>query len=447
MKSKVICQILQQIFLKSVSRGHITRKSISDENPGASLFNEQTTFGMPAFHQGFAARLLNGRLVCALIFLTVLASVHLIAMTHTVMAGPGSCDPDPVDSSKVICTGDQSGGVASSIDFSSPPTNTLNVNSLSNDIQTSGKAGILFHNNSGDNVIVNSGDSQSSVVITTEGNDAAGIVAESRGTPADPPSDDFLDIPIPGTPEVAGGVVEVNSYSNITTDGNHAHGIVAQSNTSGYPESIITALENFSDTGISFKVTSVLNPDGSEGGIASQVKGHILNLDADGQFDGYAGEGGSFLLNEDGSYSFDPGTDFDALTEGESRVVSVKYLLDGYRNGELKRSDVTSELFATVTKTDTGFEIVTHAYFNDYGESTRPADMAPGIVCRLRAMQVISRPVAPPPTVFWQKAGVKWAEEAEMAAVSGVLEPDLPLRGEMATVVATSRYSSMVRLQ
>src|SRR5271157_4719188 len=76
-----------------------------------------------------------------LVFLAVLlAAILLTALPYSAKAGPGSC----VESGGVVtCTGDHSDGILSGVDFTSPPTTTLNVNTLTNQIQpASGTPGI-----------------------------------------------------------------------------------------------------------------------------------------------------------------------------------------------------------------------------------------------------------------------------------------------------------------
>ena len=53
-------------------------------------------------------------------------------------------------------------------------------------------------------------------------------------------------------------------------------------------------------------------------------------------------EAGSVTVNADGSYSFDPGTDFDDLAEGEERTVSFKFeVSDGNGGSDVASMDIT----------------------------------------------------------------------------------------------------------
>ena len=293
-------------------------------------------------------------------------SIYVFCALPLHAAGPWVQDGDTM-----TCTGEQMNG----IEIHDNALTTLNVLDLDpNLIQPAGAgvSGISFKNTGGGNITINSGDSQFPVVITTVADQSSGIATLSQRSPPAAPNDPFLNIPIPGTPEVSGGVVKVISFSEITTSGRNSHGIIAQSNTTGYHDSVVSSLENFSAEGIAFEVISVKNPDGSEGVIGSQIQGRILEVDEDGLFVGYGDEAGTFTLATNGSCTFNAGTAFDDLAVDESRTVSVNYLLDGYRNNELKREDINAELFATVTRTDSGLETVTEAYFDDYGESTKP---------------------------------------------------------------------------
>ena len=78
---------------------------------------------------------------------------------------------------------------------------------------------ISVDNSKGEDVTVNSGTADDIAVIDTTGDDATGIFVRSRGTPPRPADDPFLGIPIPGTPLVSGGVVTINSFTDITTNG------------------------------------------------------------------------------------------------------------------------------------------------------------------------------------------------------------------------------------
>lgn len=225
------------------------------------------------------------------------------------------------------------------------------------------------------NLTVNSGSAAENAEIGPTAN--PGIRVSSSGTPAAPSNDALLNVPIPGA-GVSGGEVTVNSYSTITTTGSGAHGISASSATSGYPSSVKTALQNFTDAGITFTVSSVRNPDGSAAAIGSAVDAKIAVIeDLPGglkQFVGFEGIAGTFNIAADGTVAFDMGTAFDDLANGESRVVAVDITVDGYRSGVLKRSGETGQVVAEVTRNAaTGvLEVTRWANFTTFGQSDKP---------------------------------------------------------------------------
>ncbi|MEI2419887.1 hypothetical protein V6O07_06415, partial [Arthrospira platensis SPKY2] len=137
------------------------------------------------------------------------------------------------------CEGNQSAGIA----VSAPPV-TLRVDNLVGPIQTTGDA-IFFRSGAGSDLTLYSGRAAQRVTISTTGVEGRGIHLRTIGQPAAPQPDALLDVPIPGSPGVSGGVVRVDSYSDITTGGARAHGIHAFSSTTGYPQSMITQLEEF----------------------------------------------------------------------------------------------------------------------------------------------------------------------------------------------------------
>ena len=357
---------------------------LSDDDSGTSVSGKQSIVKKLAFLKERAKRFLSSRALCALILGIAAGGTFGITLPHSAMAGP---DQVVVDGNVATAKGDQSAGISINADSYSPSVSRLEVNTLSKNIEPQSETGgIHFISTSGGDVTINSGGSQAHVVISTVGENAAGIDTESQGTPPPPTNDPLLNIPIPGQPEVSGGVVRIESFSDITTNGKNAHGIVALSNTTGYPDSVITDLENFSDAGISFKVTSVLNPDGSEGGIGSEITGKFFyNIDAvpcdiaepDCTIDPdkvtpiVDETGGTFTLNGDGSFTFYPDDAFNDLAEGSSRAASMSYELQGTR-GDISKPNVQGELVAIVTKTADGFDIAYQARFPEYGESTKP---------------------------------------------------------------------------
>jgi hypothetical protein len=222
--------------------------------------------------------------------------------------------------------------------------------------------GISEINTSGGDVTVES----HSETFSLTGDNASGIVAISLGSPtSEVPDDPFLGVPIPGSPAVSGGVVQVNSSSSITTNGNNAYGIFADSSTTGYPDSVVTKLATFSSTSISFTVTSV---NGSAANVGQTVPGVLI----DEQGNPIAGSGGAFIVKADGTYLFDRGTDFDNMAVGEERRTIVAYGLHGVNSSTLGTDDPVGILVMTVTRTVDGWNFAPEADFERYGVSSNP---------------------------------------------------------------------------
>jgi hypothetical protein len=272
----------------------------------------------------------------AIAFLSLKVCLFAAFISEESRAAP---QPVTVQGNTATAQGNQTNGILSGRDFDSPPVQILNINTLSGAIRPqSGSTAIGFTNTTGGNITLNAGDTSTNIVITTSGDQAVGIAAQSRGTPPPAPIDAFLDVPIPGQPNVAGGVVQINAHSDITTAGSSAHGILAQSRTTGYGSDVIDALRNFSETNFSFAVIGVTNADGSMGVVGQPVQGTLIGTNGSP----VPGDGGRFTLNPNGTFAFDPGTNFN-LAVGETRVSSVNYVLAGSRSGTLLRTAVVEQ--------------------------------------------------------------------------------------------------------
>ena len=315
------------------------------------------------------------------------AGFFIFGPASFVMAGP---DPVVVDGNVATATGDQSDGIASGIDkdFLSPPVNTLNVNALSREIEpATGTRGIDFRNRQGGNVNVHSGAVADPVAISTTG--AEGIFAESLGTPPTPAAPDpFLRVRIPGDPGIDGGEVVVESYGSIMTEGDGAYGISAHSATTGYSQQVIDDLENFSENGFAFEVTSVENPDGTQGELGNEIAGVVIDPDTGEPFtdaDGNPITAGTFVLNRNGTYTFNPVPDPDdednpinMLAPGESLITRVLYLAQGTNTNP--EPDVLDDpangnaslIVKVVREEDGRLTEVREAYFDRYGVTTKP---------------------------------------------------------------------------
>jgi uncharacterized protein YhjY with autotransporter beta-barrel domain len=297
------------------------------------------------------------------VIVVILALVTLSGV-HRVQASP-----DPATSiigGIALFQGNQSNGIAGGLDFSSAAVTTLNVNSLSDSIHPSNAvAGIRFERTGAGNVTVNAGLSVSNIVIQTR--NAAGIAAASVGSPPlFPPVDPFLGIPIPSTnAAVPGGVVNVQSHSDITTEGNSAYGIKATSQTTGYSPLVILELLGYTGAGITFTMIGATNADGTPATLGQTVTGTLVDTN------GHAlpGNGGTFVLNANGSYSFNAGTNFNNLAVGESVQTVVNFTVQGV-NGTHITNVSSGTLVANVKMTTNGLVINPGSYFNAFGPST-----------------------------------------------------------------------------
>ena len=126
-----------------------------------------------------------------------------------------------VDAAGIItCTGDQSGGISYDSNNSE-----MVVKELTKAITpTAGTQGIHFSSTSGENVVLQSGEQGANICIQTQ--NASGIYLNSTGISIglfifNPPLNTLssvLGIPIPGHDDLSGGVVKLESYSDITAN-------------------------------------------------------------------------------------------------------------------------------------------------------------------------------------------------------------------------------------
>lgn len=84
----------------------------------------------------------------------VWAGLLLVCLAPLAIAGPID-----ISGNTATATGDQSGGIISGVNFSTPPITVLNINNIMGDIAPSSGAGVYFYNAVGSSVAVNSGDS------------------------------------------------------------------------------------------------------------------------------------------------------------------------------------------------------------------------------------------------------------------------------------------------
>ena len=295
-----------------------------------------------------------------------------------VLAGvePVQASPDPgyITNGVALFQGNQTNGIASGVDFTNAQVTTLNVNSLSGAIQPANAvSGISFQKSGAGDVTINAASNGSNIVINTTG--AAGIVAGSVGSPPNNPAPDpFWGIPIPTNSSAQGGVVQVQSHSDITTEGDNAAGIVATSQTTGYSPTIIQGLTNLAAAGVTFTVFGVTNADGTAATVGGSVTGTLVDTNGAP----IAGSGGTFVINTNGTFSFDAGTNFDGLTNGQTVQTIVNYTVQGV-NGTGITNDSSGTLVTTITMTTNGLVVNSGAYLDAYGPSTNQNSVLPDL--------------------------------------------------------------------
>ena len=195
---------------------------------------------------------------------TVAAGALSLAFGGTALAGPNACT---TSGAVATCTGNQSAGIASGVDFTAPPVTTLNVNNLTQAIApASGIDGVEFNSAAAITITSNTG----SFGITTQGTNAVGIYAFTTGA----------------------GAVTVTSTGNINTQGTSATGILAQSLGAG--NVTVTSTGNIATQGTD--ATGIFAESISAGAVTVTSTG---NFSVSGTFEGefgsnvasYAGKG------------------------------------------------------------------------------------------------------------------------------------------------------------
>ncbi|MDP3538549.1 MAG: hypothetical protein Q8S26_07570 [Azonexus sp.] len=184
------------------------------------------------------------------------------------MGGNVYADPDTCSlqtSSSVVCSGNQSGGVATGrtlltdgSTLQSPPVTTINVNSLNATVAPgSGLPGIYLHNEAGNAVAINAGASLVPISITASGDNTAGIAVNGFGTPTQ--TINFFGLPLPAGAGGTGGDVTVSSHAKIITDGDEAPGISARSRAGGYSDAVVNTYKQLLGTnqGVTFHISTV----------------------------------------------------------------------------------------------------------------------------------------------------------------------------------------------
>ena len=114
------------------------------------------------------------------------------------------------------------------------------------------------------------------------------------------------------------------------------------------------------------------DPDAGDGPATfriSQVNGLANNVDV--AIDG--SKGGTFTIDQDGSWTFDPDGDFDKLKKGETRDTSVEYTTFDGRLPDGTNDTATAIATTTLTVTVTGENDPSKA-MDDYGEVKADVD-------------------------------------------------------------------------
>ena len=169
-------------------------------------------------------------------------------------------------------------------------------------------------------------------------------------------------------------MVQVQSYSDITTEGDNAAGILATSQTTGYSPAIIQGLTNLANAGVTFTVIGVTNADGTNVAVGVPVTGTLV--DATGT--NILGTGGTFTISSTGTFSFDAGTNLSGLAVGESFQSIVNYTVQGVNKTGMT-NDSLGTLSAIITMTTNGLITNCEASFATYGTSTNQNSALPDL--------------------------------------------------------------------
>ena len=304
------------------------------------------------------------------------------------MAGPDSCTASN-GGSTLTCEGNQSQGV----NVVATPPNALVIQNLTQPITTDaiGTSGIGLSSTNGQNTWITAGDSERRLSITTGGQWTPGIFAASRGISTTPPADDaFLNVPLIGAnPAVAGGEVRINAFTTrfdaatltpgILTTGAGAPAVAGYSSGSGYSESVLAKLRDFSETGFTFTVSRVLNASGAEAAFSGgsvTVRGYLLDANGNVLRDGSNNPilHGTVKIYQDGryevSYSADELTAHAALTG--PLYIGVNYSVEGNRAGNTQTDD--AQLLITLQRDGATVGQSVEASFDTFGVSGKPLD-------------------------------------------------------------------------
>ena len=233
---------------------------------------------------------------------------------------------------------------------------TINADLLLNDVDIDGD----------DLTITEVGGESSSVGKATDGSDGGSFTIDSKGGWTFDPDGDFDNL--------APGVAKTTSVVYTASDGSLTDTATLTVTVTGINDAP-TALDDAGATTENTSLTVAANAAGVDGVNAgllrndsdpngddlmiSRVFGRIGSQDESGNPGSprEGGNGGSFTINADGSWSFDPGTDFDNLAAGKTRTTTVSYTLsdgNGGRDTATLTVTVTGENDGLTANDDTG---------------------------------------------------------------------------------------------
>jgi hypothetical protein len=279
---------------------------------------------------------ISRRRMCALILGIMAAFALGTALRRPALARP---DPPVISGNTATFMGDQHLGIANPTDFVTPPIYTIKVNNLTTDITPEaytsgiwmtymgahgidGSGGWWSGNDGGPgdpglNLTVNYDGGNHS--ITTQGNNAYGIVTSSTGGNGGPGGGGGAVISGKGGDGGqggAGGEVTITSNGTITTSGPNAYGLLAASlggnggnggtgggafaglggagGDGGASEAVTVASSGVIATAGDYAAGIVARSEGGLGGHGGNAGG---SLDGDGGWGGYGGASGAVTVN------------------------------------------------------------------------------------------------------------------------------------------------------
>ena len=233
----------------------------------------------------------------------------LLLIPVSVQAQAGTCVRD---NDAWVCSGEFPAGLNV---VAADGITTLDLTDVLGQIDPEGQYGVYFYSITGGQLTLMTGSDDTDLQINTSEDSQHGVVALSVGGSNSGVFNSQLGFYEPTSAGSPGGPVMVANNADITTNGAGAIGIVAANQIGGYHPVVILSLLEFDPTSIDYEVVSV---SGDAGNIGVQIAGS---------------NGGTFILNADGSYSFDPGTIFDDLEEGEEFSTSISYFVNGNDEG------------------------------------------------------------------------------------------------------------------